>query len=95
MIIYNKLLIIIINLQKGPDKKMKKIIFNIDKFIIIYFNKITDLLKSNNRLISFIGFILLIISTIIFLIPILLLELVYKYFIDRDELKKLYQKGSV
>lgn len=73
---------------------MKKIIFNIDSFITSYFKIITQLLYSNSRLISFFGIILLIISIIIFLIPIIILELIYKFFIDRDELKKLYEKGS-
>ena len=74
---------------------MKKIIFSIDSFITGYFKIITELLYSKSRLISFIGIIFLIVSTIIFLIPIIILELIYQFFIDRDELKKLYDKGSV
>lgn len=70
---------------------MKKIIFNIDSFIVGYFKKIAALAKSHNLLVSLIGFILGLINTIIFLVPIVLLELIY-LFIDREKLKKQYEK---
>lgn len=70
---------------------MKKIIFNIDKFLINYFKKIALLASSHNLLYSIIGIILSLISIIIFLVPIVLLELIY-LFIDREKLKKTYEK---
>lgn len=71
---------------------MKKIIYNVDNFIINIFKKISKLVNSDRFLFTFIGLLLIIIVTIIFSIPIIILDLIYQFFIDRDKLIKQYEK---
>lgn len=70
---------------------MKKIIFNIDSFIVGSFKVIIKLNEGKGFFVSFLILFAMIILMIIYAIPIIMLQLIYR-FIDRNELIKEYEK---
>lgn len=71
---------------------MKKIIYNIDNFIITCFKKITKMVEKNTFFSMILGLLLMIVNLIVFGIPVIILSVIYNLFIDREQLIKEYKK---